>query len=77
MKHWFAVLGAMLVGGLWVLLYGKQVGVGALNGKGVFLPERLGWTGALIFSITGLIAFYIFVTWLEARKIKESMGERA
>ncbi len=64
----------MLVAGLWVPLYGSQVGAGWLYGKGVFLPDMFGWTGALIFSITILAAFYIFVTWLEARKNKVTIG---
>ena len=64
----------MLAGGLWVPVYGSNVGMGSLYGKGVFMPDMFGWAGALIISITILIAFYIFVTWLEARKKKFSIG---
>jgi hypothetical protein len=64
----------MLAGGLWVPVYGSNVGMGSLYGKGVFMPDMFGWAGALIISITILIAFYIFVTWLESRKNKLSIG---
>lgn len=76
-KHWFAVLAAMLTGGLWVPVYGSQVGTGQLYGKRVFLPDMFGWAGALIFSIAILIAFYIFITRLEAGKKKISSRERS
>lgn len=72
-KHLFAILGAMLVAGLWVPVYGSQVGDGPLYGEGVFLPERLGWAGALITTLTILIGFYIFVTWLEKKAKKKSL----
>lgn len=75
-RHWFAVLGAMLVGGLWVPVYGSQVGTGPLYGKGVFLPQMFGWTGALIFTVAILSAFYIFVTMIE-RKKKVPAGGRS
>ncbi len=72
-RHWFSVLGGMLVAGLWVPVYGFNVGKGWLYGTQVFLPEKLGWGYALIITLTILTAFYIFVTWIEitASKRKE------
>ncbi len=64
----------MLAGGLWVPVYGSNVGMGSLYGKGVFMPDKFGWTGALIISFTILAVFYIFITWLEARKNKLYIG---
>lgn len=58
----------MLAAGLWVPVYGSQVGKGWLYGQPVFLPDKLGWGGALIFTLAILISFYLFVTWLEVRK---------
>ena len=69
-RHWFAVLGAMLVAGLWVPIYGSQVGTGKLYGPPVFLPDKFGWGGALIITLTIIIAFYFFVAWIEFRKKK-------
>ncbi|RJQ20544.1 MAG: hypothetical protein C4560_04920 [Nitrospiraceae bacterium] len=67
-RHWFALLGAMLVAGLWVPLYGEQAGNGRLYGKTIFLPDKLGWGGALIGMLAILSAFYFFITWLELKK---------
>lgn len=67
----------MLVGGLWVPIYGSQVLKGKLYGQGVFLPDMFGWANALIITITILIAFYILITWIEAGKKKISMGGRS
>jgi len=67
-RHWFAVLGAMLVAGLWVPIYGSQVGTGKLYGSPLFLPDKFGWGGTLIGVLAILIAFYIFVTWIELKK---------
>ncbi len=55
----------MLAGGLWVPVYGSTVGGGSLYGKGIFMPDMFGWTGAIVISLTILIAFYIFITRLE------------
>jgi len=60
----------MLVAGLWVPIYGSQVGTGKLYGKPLFLPEKLGWGGALVFSLSVLALFYFFVSWVEFRKKK-------
>lgn len=69
-RHWFSVVGGMLVAGLWVPIYGFTVGKGWLYGAQVFLPEKLGWGYALIITLTILTAFYIFVTWIEIRNIE-------
>jgi len=76
MKHWFAVFGAMLAGGLWVPLYGSKVGQGWLYGRPIFLHDRLGWTGTLIITLSFLTAFYIFVTWIEKRAKKKESQKR-
>ena len=67
-RHWFAVLGAMFVAGLWVPIYGLQVTQGDLYGRPLFLPDKLGWEGSLIITLAILTAFYLFVTWVEIRK---------
>ncbi|MBI5741636.1 MAG: hypothetical protein HZA16_13090 [Nitrospirae bacterium] len=60
----------MLVAGLWVPIYGAQVGTGGLYGPSVFLPDKFGWGGALIITLSALTAFYFFVAWIEFRKKK-------
>lgn len=67
-RHWFALLGGMLAAGSWVLVYGQTIGKGWAYGPKVFLPDTLGWTGALIAAGAGLAAFYLFLTWMEVRK---------
>jgi len=67
-RHVFALIGTMFVAGLWVPIYGAQVGKGWLYGKPVFLPDKFGWGGALILTLAVLIGFYLFVTWIEVRK---------
>ncbi len=52
----------MLVAGLWIPVYGSQVGEGWLYGAGVFLPDKLGWSGTLIFTLVFLTIVYAFVT---------------
>ncbi len=72
-KHLFAVLGAMLVAGLWVPIYGYQVGEGWIyNGEEIFLPEKFGWAGAVLITLVILIGFYIFVTLIE-KKAKRNL----
>ncbi len=68
MRAWFALLGGMLSAGSWVLIYGKQVGEGWLYGKPVFLPDTLGWVGALAAVFGFLVLFYLLITWLEINK---------
>jgi hypothetical protein len=58
----------MLVAGLWVPVYGYQVTEGNLYGNAVFLPEKLGWEGAVLGTLTVLTTFYVFVTWIEVKK---------
>jgi hypothetical protein len=67
----------MLAGGLWVPVYGSNVGMGSLYGKGIFMPDMFGWTGAIVISLAILIAFYIFITRLEAGKKAIPAGERS
>lgn len=67
-RHWFALLGGMLAAGSWVHIYGSQVGKGWLYGPKVYLPDILGWAGAIITSIIVLTVFYLFLTWVEVRK---------
>lgn len=67
-RHWFAILGGMLAAGSWVLIYGQTVGKGPLYGEKVFLPDTFGWPGALAVAGLTLVAFYVFLTWVEARK---------
>jgi len=67
-RHWVALLGAMLIAGLWVPLYGYQVGNGWLYGPQIFLPDKLGWAGALIMVLLTLAGCYTFFTWIEIRK---------
>jgi uncharacterized membrane protein YedE/YeeE len=74
-RHWFSVFGAMLAAGLWVPIYGFNVGKGWLYGNPVFLPEKFGWGYALIITLAFLTAFYIFVTWLEVRTLQERSNQ--
>jgi len=57
----------MLAGALWVPLYGQQVGQGWLYAKGVFMPDRFGWPLALAITMSALVIFYFFITWLDNR----------
>ncbi len=67
----------MLAGGLWVPVYGSTVGTGSLYGKGIFMPDMFGWTGAIVISLAILISFYIFITRLETGKTSIPAGERS
>jgi uncharacterized membrane protein YedE/YeeE len=67
-RHWFAIIGGMLAAGSWVLLYGAKVGEGWLYGSKVFLPDVLGWPGALIVSSLMLVVFYIILVLVEVKK---------
>ncbi|SMB91808.1 hypothetical protein SAMN00808754_0525 [Thermanaeromonas toyohensis ToBE] len=67
-RSWIAILSGMLTSGAWVHLYGQKVGQGWLYGKPVFLPDILGWGGALAFVYTFLLVFYLFILWVEAGK---------
>lgn len=63
----------MLVGGLWVPVYGSQVGKGWLYGQKVFLPDRLGWVGTIVITLLFLTVFYIFVDWSEKREKRKGL----
>ncbi|MGI9953048.1 YeeE/YedE thiosulfate transporter family protein [Moorellaceae bacterium AZ2] len=67
-RSWVAIFTAMLTSGAWVHLYGHKVGEGWLYGKPVYLPEVLGWGGALAFVYGFLLVFYLFILWVEAGK---------
>ncbi len=67
-RHWFAIIGGMLAAGSWVLLYGAKVGEGWLYGPKVFLPDVLGWPGALVVGSLILIVFYIVLLLVEVKK---------
>jgi uncharacterized membrane protein YedE/YeeE len=67
-RHWFALLGGMLAAGSWVLIYGAKVGQGWLYGPKVFLPDLLGWPGALAASIGVLVIFYVVLMFVEVKK---------
>ncbi len=71
-RSWVACLTAMLTSGAWVHLYGQKVGQGWLYGKPVYLPEALGWGGALIFVYGFLLLFYLFILWVEAGKYEKA-----
>lgn len=67
-RHWFALLGGMLAAGSWVHIYGNQVGKGWLYGPKVFLPDALGWGGALAASVAVIVISYLLLTWWEVRR---------
>ena len=67
----------MLAGGLWVPVYGSTVGTGSLYGKGIFMPDMFGWTGAIVLTLSILISFYIFITRLETGNKAIPAGERS
>ncbi len=69
-RHWFAVIGGMLAAGSWVLVYGAKVGEGWLYGPKVFLPDFLGWPGALVVSIAVIVVFYFILVLVEVSKKK-------
>lgn len=67
-RSWMAILTGMLTSGAWVYIYGQKVGQGWLYGKPIFLPQLLGWSGALFFIYAFLVVFYLFILWVEAGK---------
>jgi uncharacterized membrane protein YedE/YeeE len=67
-RHWFAIIGGMLAAGSWVLLYGAKVGEGWLYGPKVFLPDVLGWPGALMVGSLALVFFYIILVFVEVKR---------
>ncbi|MBE3581972.1 MAG: YeeE/YedE family protein [Thermoanaerobacteraceae bacterium] len=67
-RSWLAIITGMLTSGAWVHLYGHRVGEGWLYGRPVYLPEVLGWGGALAFVYGFLLLFYLFILWVEAGK---------
>jgi uncharacterized membrane protein YedE/YeeE len=71
LRSWVAILGGMLAAGAWVNIYGHKVGEGWLYGKPVFLPQYagLGWGGAFAVVFAFLAVFYLFILWVESKKI--------
>ena len=67
----------MLAGGLWVPVYGSTVGTGSIYGKGIFMPDMFGWTGAIVLTLSILISFYIFIARIENRIKIIPAGERS
>ncbi|MDO8282448.1 MAG: hypothetical protein Q7U10_07480 [Thermodesulfovibrionia bacterium] len=43
-----------------------------ITGSNIFLPDLLGWTGALAVTITFLVAFYIIVTMTDSKRLKKN-----
>ena len=66
-KLWLAVLGyvgsATLVNE-WL----RRSGLATQLGTSVFLPDQLGWIGALAFLALLLVGWYLFVRWNEASR---------
>jgi len=58
----------MLVSAAWVPLYGGHVGEGKLYGKPFSLGERFGWINGTLIVLLFLVAFYVFIVWVEAKK---------
>ncbi|WP_054936856.1 YeeE/YedE thiosulfate transporter family protein [Moorella stamsii] len=71
-RSWVAILSGMLTSGAWVHIYGQKVGQGWLYGKPVFLPDIIGWGGALAFVYAFLLVFYLFILWVEAGKYERA-----
>jgi len=67
-RAWIAVAAGMLSSGAWVLIYGNQVGRGWLYGKPFSLGEEFGWFWGTTLVFLFLASFYIFITWVEAKK---------
>ncbi len=68
MKHWFAVLGMMLVAIVWWPFYRLFIKNNISYGEPVFLPDKFGWAGALTITFTAMIAFYMFLKWIDSRR---------
>ncbi len=59
----------MLVAGLWITVYASFKFGGWLDGgQSIFLPDKLGWTGALLIILAVLGGFYFFVSYMGGRK---------
>jgi len=67
-RAWIAVAAGMLSSGAWVLIYGNHVGKGWLYGKPFSLGEEFGWFWGTALVFLFLASFYIFITWVEAKK---------
>jgi len=67
-RAWIALIAGMLVSAAWVPLYGGHVGEGKLYGKPFSLGERFGWINGTLIVLLFLVAFYVFIVWVEAKK---------
>lgn len=67
-RAWIAVIAGMLTSGSWVLIYGDYVGKGWLYGKPFSLGHQFGWFGGAALIFFFLAIFYIFITYVEAKK---------
>lgn len=59
----------MLAVGLWMPFMSSRI---KITGSNIFLPDLLGWTGALAVTITFLVAFYIIVTMTDSKRLKKN-----
>ncbi|MBI4827103.1 MAG: hypothetical protein HY807_11910 [Nitrospirae bacterium] len=59
----------MLAVGLWMPFLSSRINIAGSN---IFLPDLLGWAGALAVTITLLIAFYIVVSVTEGKRPKKT-----
>lgn len=80
MRSWLAVIGGMMSAGAWMRLYGAPVGQGSLYGKPIFLPNVLGWYGAVAAVFAFLAVFYLVIRIVEksneANRRQEDRTER-
>lgn len=64
-RAWIGLVAGALTAGSWTLLYGRHVGEGWLYGRPVFLPDRLGYLGAVAAVFAFLAVFYLLIRWAE------------
>jgi len=69
-RMWFAVLGGMLSAAAWPLIYGNPVGKGWLYGPKVFIPDLLGWPGAMAFTLGAIWLWYGILLMVDRRARK-------
>lgn len=67
-RAWVAIVAGMLTSGSWILIYGDYVGKGWLYGKPFSLGSHFGWFGGAALVFLFLAAFYILITYVEAKK---------
>ena len=67
-RAWVAIVAGMLTSGSWILIYGDYVGKGWLYGNPFSLGSHFGWFGGAALVFLFLAAFYILITYVEAKK---------